>query len=52
MSPPCQPFTRQGNLKDLKDERSNGFKHLMNILQLTKFPPDYFLLENVKNFEV
>jgi tRNA (cytosine38-C5)-methyltransferase len=52
MSPPCQPFTRQGKVEDLKDERSNGFKNLMQILAETKYLPEYLLLENVKNFEV
>ena len=36
MSPPCQPFTRQGNEKDLNDPRTKGFTHLMNILENTK----------------
>ena len=54
MSPPCQPFTRQGNMEGLKDNRSNAFIHLMqNIFLKTKneFLPDFFFLENVKNFE-
>jgi tRNA (cytosine38-C5)-methyltransferase len=54
MSPPCQPFTRQGNMEGLKDNRSNAFIHLMrNIFLKTKneFLPDFFILENVKNFE-
>ena len=54
MSPPCQPFTRQGNMEGLKDNRSNAFIHLMqNIFIKTKneFLPDFFILENVKNFE-
>ena len=53
MSPPCQPFTRQGNVKGLKDNRTNAFVHLMdNIFMKTKYLPDYFFLENVKNFEI
>ena len=53
MSPPCQPFTRQGNIKGLNDNRTNAFVHLMdNIFMKTKYLPDYFLLENVKNFEI
>lgn len=51
MSPPCQPFTRQGKEEGLNDNRSKAFLHLMNMLEKTKFKPDYFLLENVKNFE-
>ena len=53
MSPPCQPFTCLGNQLDLNDDRSAGFRNLIeNILSNTKYPPDYLLLENVKNFEV
>ena len=53
MSPPCQPFTRQGNVEGLNDNRTNAFVHLMdNIFVKTKYLPDYFLLENVKNFEI
>ena len=52
MSPPCQPFTRQGLEKDLEDERTNGFVHLIKLFSETKFPPNFILLENVKNFEV
>ena len=53
MSPPCQPFTRQGNVEGLNDNRTNAFVHLMdNIFLKTKYLPDYFILENVKNFEI
>ncbi len=52
MSPPCQPFTRQGKVMDLEDNRTDGFKQLMKILCHTKHKPSYFALENVKNFEV
>jgi tRNA (cytosine38-C5)-methyltransferase len=51
MSPPCQPFTRLGDQKDLHDGRSVGFLQLIKILESTKYLPNYFLLENVKNFE-
>ena len=53
MSPPCQPFTSLGNQRDLDDERTVGFRNLTeNILSNTSHPPDYLILENVKNFEV
>jgi len=53
MSPPCQPFTSLGNQLDLNDDRSAGFRNLIeNILSNTRYPPEYLLLENVKNFEV
>lgn len=49
MSPPCQPFTRNGLQKDVLDARTSSFIHLLNII------PDlhikYILMENVKNFE-
>lgn len=49
MSPPCQPFTRNGNKLDIADARTYSFQHLLSIL------PDlnikYILIENVKGFE-
>ncbi|EFC48610.1 predicted protein [Naegleria gruberi] len=51
MSPPCQPFTLNGNRKDSEDDRSKSFLFLMADL----FPqvlPDYIFVENVKNFEI
>lgn len=51
MSPPCQPFTRVGNKKDIDDARSNALVKICSILpQLTAI--DYILMENVKGFEV
>jgi len=54
MSPPCQPFTRLGNQKDLMDPRSKAFIHILKLLKEidVSFLPEYLLLENVKNFEV
>lgn len=50
MSPPCQPFTRVGNKKDVDDARSNALVHICSILpELTTI--DYILMENVKGFE-
>jgi tRNA (cytosine38-C5)-methyltransferase len=52
MSPPCQPFTRQGKQDDLHDRRTDGFVYLLKIIlpQLcTK--PKYILVENVSGFE-
>ncbi|GLV34552.1 Methyltransferase 2 [Carabus blaptoides fortunei] len=49
MSPPCQPFTRNGLKGDDADPRSCSFSHILQIL------PDlnvkYMLIENVKGFE-
>ena len=47
MSPPCQPFTRQGLQKDLGDARTEP---LLNVIKII---PDvdnlkYVLVENVK----
>uniref|UniRef100_A0A0N5ADS5 tRNA (Cytosine(38)-C(5))-methyltransferase n=1 Tax=Syphacia muris TaxID=451379 RepID=A0A0N5ADS5_9BILA len=51
LSPPCQPFTRRGVKKDLKDRRCDGFKSLCTQLGLMKNPPRYLILENVCGFE-
>lgn len=51
MSPPCQPFTRVGNKKDVNDARSNALVHICSILpELTTV--DFILMENVKGFDV
>ncbi len=52
MSPPCQPFTSQGRMKDINDSRTEGFVQLVKVLKETRFKPNFILLENVKNFEV
>ncbi|KAJ8715945.1 hypothetical protein PYW08_013230 [Mythimna loreyi] len=50
MSPPCQPFTRNGKYLDDSDPRTNSFLYLIGILeQLDNI--DYILMENVKGFE-
>ena len=51
MSPPCQPFTRQGVMKDELDPRSESVIHLFDMFSDLSLLPDYFLLENVKGFE-
>lgn len=51
MSPPCQPFTRQGVMKDELDPRSESVIHLFDMFSDLSSLPDYFLLENVKGFE-
>lgn len=50
MSPPCQPFTRNGNFQDLQDHRSEPLQHICNLLKDLK-NIQYILLENVKKFE-
>ena len=51
LSPPCQPFTRQGLRRDNQDHRTDSFFHLMTILGETKCPPSYLLMEKVQGFE-
>ena len=51
MSPPCQPFTRQGNQKDIGDNRSEPFLHIVQQLLPNVQSLNYILLENVKGFE-
>lgn len=50
MSPPCQPFTRNGLQNDVKDPRTASFLHILKILpDLTNIKK--ILIENVKGFE-
>ncbi|XP_049874292.1 tRNA (cytosine(38)-C(5))-methyltransferase [Pectinophora gossypiella] len=50
MSPPCQPFTRNGKFLDENDPRTNSFVYLIGILdKLDNIK--YILMENVKGFE-
>lgn len=50
MSPPCQPFSRNGKYLDENDPRTNSFLYLIGILQeLDNI--EYILMENVKGFE-
>uniref|UniRef100_A0A182RIC8 tRNA (cytosine(38)-C(5))-methyltransferase n=1 Tax=Anopheles funestus TaxID=62324 RepID=A0A182RIC8_ANOFN len=50
MSPPCQPFTRNGKFNDINDHRSDPFRHICDLLD--KIPlVRFILMENVKGFE-
>ena len=54
MSPPCQPFTRQGLRKDEEDARTKSFFHFLSLLaSMAKrgTAPAYILVENVFGFE-
>eukprot|EP00056_Hartaetosiga_gracilis_P001934 m.48569 g.48569 ORF g.48569 m.48569 type:complete len:446 (-) comp10843_c0_seq2:124-1461(-) len=51
MSPPCQPYTRTGNMKGIKDSRSSSFSYVLDIIETLEHPPKYLLVENVKGFE-
>lgn len=50
MSPPCQPFTRNGLKGDVADNRTNAFKCILDLLPRLK-TIQRILLENVKGFE-
>lgn len=50
MSPPCQPFTRNGKYLDENDPRTNSFIYLIQLLPELK-TIEYILMENVKGFE-
>ncbi|XP_076275838.1 tRNA (cytosine(38)-C(5))-methyltransferase [Rhynchophorus ferrugineus] len=51
MSPPCQPFSRNGNQNDVNDHRTDSFRHILNLLpKLINIKN--LLIENVKGFEV
>lgn len=50
MSPPCQPFTRVGNRKDMDDARSNALVALCELLPSLS-TVQFILMENVKGFE-
>lgn len=50
MSPPCQPFTRNGLQNDVNDPRTDSFQHVLNLLQSLNI--EHILIENVKGFEV
>lgn len=55
MSPPCQPFTRQHTNQKFEEEdnRTESLHHLItNVFPNLTNKPKYFLIENVKNFEV
>ncbi|XP_064092956.1 tRNA (cytosine(38)-C(5))-methyltransferase-like isoform X2 [Macrobrachium nipponense] len=51
MSPPCQPFTRQGLKRDVEDTRTSSLLHLIGLLEKLSHPPTMILLENVAGFE-
>lgn len=50
MSPPCQPFTRNGLQKDVADKRSDALNHICEILP-NLHGIDYIIMENVKAFQ-
>ncbi|XP_021935724.1 tRNA (cytosine-5-)-methyltransferase isoform X2 [Zootermopsis nevadensis] len=51
MSPPCQPFTRVGLKRDMSDNRTSSFIHLLSLLPHLNKKWKYLVVENVKGFE-
>lgn len=52
MSPPCQPFTRNGTFKDTEDRRSDAFHSICTLIKDGSFPLlSYIMMENVMGFE-
>lgn len=51
LSPPCQPYTRQGLQKDVEDGRATSFLQLLLLLARMSSPPSYVFVENVVGFE-
>ncbi|KAF5456705.1 hypothetical protein F2P56_026153 [Juglans regia] len=51
LSPPCQPYTRQGLQKDSGDARAFSFLKILELIPHTSKPPNMLLVENVVGFE-
>ncbi|XP_054788206.1 tRNA (cytosine(38)-C(5))-methyltransferase 2 isoform X2 [Prosopis cineraria] len=51
LSPPCQPYTRQGLQKDTGDTRAFSFLQILELMPLLKHPPSMLFVENVVGFE-
>lgn len=49
MSPPCQPFTRRGRQRDVRDSRTRSFLELIS--RLKEVRPRYLAIENVPGFQ-
>ncbi|KAE8772639.1 DNA methyltransferase [Hordeum vulgare] len=52
LSPPCQPYTRQGLQKHSADARAFSFIKILSLMQNMSFPPQMLFVENVVGFEV
>lgn len=48
LSPPCQPYSRRGNQRDIDDPRAASLLHLIKQIELVR--PRTLLLENVVGF--
>lgn len=51
LSPPCQPYTRQGLQKDSNDARASSFLKILELIPLAFQPPVMLFVENVVGFE-
>ncbi|KAK3004853.1 hypothetical protein RJ639_018946 [Escallonia herrerae] len=51
LSPPCQPYTRQGLQKDSNDARASSFLKILELMPQTSQPPVMLFVENVVGFE-
>jgi tRNA (cytosine38-C5)-methyltransferase len=51
LSPPCQPYTRNGLQLDKEDGRAGSFGCLLAVLQRMQHPPQRLLIENVVGFD-
>uniref|UniRef100_A0A2N9EZH7 Uncharacterized protein n=1 Tax=Fagus sylvatica TaxID=28930 RepID=A0A2N9EZH7_FAGSY len=51
LSPPCQPYTRQGLQKDSSDARAFSFLKILELIPHTSQPPSMLFVENVVGFE-
>ncbi|KAF8393259.1 hypothetical protein HHK36_021500 [Tetracentron sinense] len=51
LSPPCQPYTRQGLQKDSSDARASSFLKILELISHTLHPPLMLFVENVVGFE-
>ncbi|XAR70947.1 tRNA (cytosine(38)-C(5))-methyltransferase [Bertholletia excelsa] len=51
LSPPCQPYTRQGLQKDSADARATSFLQILELIPKLSQPPLMIFVENVVGFE-
>ncbi|XLR67865.1 hypothetical protein HN51_014912 [Arachis hypogaea] len=51
LSPPCQPYTRQGLQKDTGDARAFSFLQILELMPFLLKPPSLLFVENVVGFE-
>ncbi|XP_074280518.1 tRNA (cytosine(38)-C(5))-methyltransferase 2-like isoform X2 [Silene latifolia] len=52
LSPPCQPYTRQGLQKDSSDARTFSFLNILELIPQLSHPPLMLFVENVVGFEI